>query len=259
MHEEKFSSCICAFGDIFYILNSSSFRGKNCMQPIPFLDSSLFVGLVVALVVFIAVITARSSSALRLRVILAVVAWLGLTALLSMESFFHDFSTMPPRPVIPALVFILAGILFLRSASGKAVLRSTPASWLIGFQVFRVLMEIILWLVYEHGIIPVQMTFEGRNFDILVGVTAPFVAYLLHTGHMKPMVAVVWNVAGIGLLMNIVIVAALSTPSPLRVFMNEPANTFIAYFPFVWLVAFVVPVALLGHIASLMQLWKQRS
>jgi glucan phosphoethanolaminetransferase (alkaline phosphatase superfamily) len=249
---------LCFWG-YFLLLEFNLFGGKNCMQPIPLLDSSLFVGLVVALVVFVAVIAARSSSALRLRVLLAIAAWLGLTALLSMESFYHDFSTMPPRPIIPALVSILSGILFLRSASGKSLLGSTPASWLIGFQVFRVLMEIILWLVYEHGIIPVQMTFEGRNFDILVGLTAPFVAYLLHLGRIKPMVAVVWNIAGLGLLMNIVIVAALSTPSPLRVFMNEPANTFIAYFPFVWLVAFVVPMAFCGHIASLMQLWKKGS
>lgn len=227
------------------------------MQPIPFLDSSLFVGLVGALVFFLTYI-AKELSAVRLRVVLGLVFWLGLTAALSFASFFHDFSTMPPRPMIPALVFILAGILFLRSASGKAVLRSTPASWLIGFQVFRVLMEIILWLVYEHGIIPVQMTFEGRNFDILVGLTAPITAYLLHTERIKPMAAVVWNIAGLGLLMNIVIVAALSTPSPLRVFMNEPANSFIAYFPFVWLVAFVVPVALCGHIASLLQLLRSQ-
>ena len=60
--------------------------------------------------------------------------------------------------------------------------------------------------------------------------------------------------AGLALLLNIVGVAMLSVPGPLRVFMNEPANTIIAEWPFVWLPAFVVPVALWSHLLSLRQL-----
>jgi hypothetical protein len=33
--------------------------------------------------------------------------------------------------------------------------------------------------------------------------------------------------------------------------MNEPANTVIAYFPFVWLPGFVVPVAYTLHLLSI--------
>jgi len=36
--------------------------------------------------------------------------------------------------------------------------------------------------------------------------------------------------------------------------MNEPANTMIAHLPFIWLPAFVVPVAYFLHIVSLKQL-----
>jgi hypothetical protein len=50
------------------------------------------------------------------------------------------------------------------------------------------------------------------------------------------------------LLLNIVVIAILSMPTPLRHFHNEPANTFIAYFPYIWLPAFLVQVALFGHL-----------
>jgi hypothetical protein len=55
-------------------------------------------------------------------------------------------------------------------------------------------------------------------------------------------------VMGFGLLLNVLTVAILSTPTPLRVFMNEPANVWITQAPFVWLVAVLVPTALAGHL-----------
>jgi hypothetical protein len=67
-------------------------------------------------------------------------------------------------------------------------------------------------------------------------------------------VAIAWNVIGLLLVANIVIISILSAPTPFRVFMNEPANTFIAYLPFVWLPSFIVPVAYWMHILSIKQL-----
>jgi hypothetical protein len=57
------------------------------------------------------------------------------------------------------------------------------------------------------------------------------------------------------LLFNIVIISILSTPTPFRFFMNEPANTIVAAWPFIWLPGFVVPMAFLLHVFSLKQLW----
>jgi hypothetical protein len=116
-------------------------------------------------------------------------------------------------------------------------------------------MQIILWMVFLDNIIPVQMTFEGRNFDILVGLTAPVIAYFCFIKKSwSRQAAIAWNIFGLLLLANIVVVSILSSPVPFRVFMNEPANTIIAKLPFVWLASFVVPVAYWMHILSLKQL-----
>jgi hypothetical protein len=53
---------------------------------------------------------------------------------------------------------------------------------------------------------------------------------------------------GCVLLTVVVTVAILSTPTPIRMFHNEPANVWITWFPFVWLPCLFVALALVGHI-----------
>lgn len=182
--------------------------------------------------------------------------WLVFLAIVAYNDFFLDFSGLPPRifiALIPPFFLILIAV--FSGSMDKLLLKLRPW-WLVNLQSFRIIMEIILWLLFIEEIIPVQMTFEGLNFDILVGITAIPVSYWCFKRRnfsYKPVV--VWNILGILLLLNIIIVAAISTPSPLRVFMNEPANTVIGYYPFIWLPGFVVSMALFLHLASLRQIW----
>ena len=64
----------------------------------------------------------------------------------------------------------------------------------------------------------------------------------------------VWNILCLMLLINIVTIALLSAPVPFRVFMNEPANTIVTTFPFIWLPALLVPLAYGLHILSVVQI-----
>jgi hypothetical protein len=181
--------------------------------------------------------------------------WFAFTGILAANGFFMQFSAMPPRlPVLllPPIIFIVAITL---SKTCSRLLNQIPSGWLIYIQSFRILMEIVLWLTFLDNIIPIQMTFEGLNYDILVGLTAPVVACFCFTiKKWSRTVAIIWNFFGLALLLNIVVISVLSAPVPFRVFMNDPANTFVAQLPFVWLPAFVVPVAYWMHILSLKQL-----
>ena len=98
------------------------------------------------------------------------------------------------------------------------------------------------------------MTWHGWNFDVLTGLSAPLVAWLAARGRLGVRGIVVWNGAGLRLLANVVTIAILSTPTPLRVFANEPANTFVAAWPWVWLPTFLVPAALFGHLLAFRKL-----
>ena len=134
------------------------------------------------------------------------------------------------------------------------MLDRVPGDALISFQVFRIAMEIILWRLSRAGVIPASMTFEGRNYDIIVGLTAPFIAWLYARRLVSAGPVIFWNVFGIVVLSNVVFIGFLSAPTPFRQYFEGPPNEMIAHFPFVWLVAFVVPLAFLGHLLSIRQL-----
>lgn len=233
-----------------------------------FISSGLFVLLVIGLLFSIfrslyQVLLRSAINVTRLKstciiVLVAIIAWLVLLTVITQTGFLQNFMAMPPHlliVILPALITV-----FILSFSKKILLllKHISLKSLIYIQTFRILMEFILWLLYKDNIIPVQMTFEGYNYDILVGISAFIVAHYYGIGidlFNRKWFLISWNLAGIALLMNIVIIAILSTPSPLRQFMNEPANTVIAYFPFVWLPGFVVPFALMMHLFALRKLF----
>ena len=105
--------------------------------------------------------------------------------------------------------------------------------------------------------VPELMTFEGRNFDILAGITAPFMAYFVfEKKKLGRQTLLIWNFICLGLLANIVINALLSAPFPFQQFAFEQPNIAILNFPFSWLPTFVVPMVLFGHLVSIRQLIK---
>jgi hypothetical protein len=98
------------------------------------------------------------------------------------------------------------------------------------------------------------MTFEGRNFDIITGVTAVLLTTRLSSlvllNKLPRFAIILWNMMGLALLINFVAIAFLSMPTPFRYFMNEPANTIVTEFPISLLPAFLVPLAYMLHILS---------
>jgi hypothetical protein len=173
---------------------------------------------------------------------------------LSIRGFFADFSALPPRLILALLPPLFLVLLFIRSKAGKQVLQHIQPQWLIYLQSFRIPVEIALWLLVRNGILPVQMSFEGRNFDILTGLLAfPVGYYCFVKKTWPPVIAVLYNMAGLVLLLNIVTISTLSMPTPLRVFHNQPDSSLLTRFPFIYLPGVLVPLAYTLHILSLRQ------
>jgi len=185
--------------------------------------------------------------------------WLALTAALAERGFFEDFYALPPHMLLavgPPLLAVLA-----LAASGRLdpPLAALPPSWPICAQAFRVVVEIVLWRLAVAGVAPEIMTFTGRNVDILVGLTAPIVAYACFVRRAWPArVARWWNWAGVVILLNVVMHAQLSAPTRFRLFETDPPTTFIGDLPYIWLPAFLVPLAWALHAISLRQLRSTR-
>jgi len=191
----------------------------------------------------------------RPRVGMGLAVWLGLLGALAAEGFFLNFTTTPPRLLWVLVLPLAIGLLMLPSHGTRHFLAVTPPQLLIYAQVFRLIVELVLWALAAQGRAPHLITFEGRNFDILVGLTAVPVGWMTVSRRRWPtVVAQVWNVAGIVILANVVILAQLSLPTPYQVFHTEPSTAGLATFPYIWLVGFAVPLAFWLHAASLVQL-----
>jgi hypothetical protein len=229
--------------------------------PAPPLVSAAFVALVVALVVLLvtlARLAAPDAGAARRGatvVALALVGWLGLTGALAAAGFFADFGGRPPRVVLavaPALLAVAA------VATWGGGLARVPATWLVAPQAFRIVMELILWRLAVAHAVPEIMTFHGRNFDVLTGLSAPLVAWAMARGRIGRRGVALWNVMGLALVTSVFLHGLFSAPTPFRRLVTEPPNAIIGGFPFVWLAAFVVPVAYLLHAFSLRQITPHR-
>jgi hypothetical protein len=185
------------------------------------------------------------------------VAWLGGTWLLAASGRL-SFEGVPPT-MVPVIGLMLATAVILGvAAPGRRLAAGLPLWLLVGVQAFRLPLELMMHRAYAEGVMPVQMSFAGWNFDIVTGITAIVVAAGLATGWLGLRAAAAWNVLGTALLIAIIAIAFLSTPLPIRVFMNEPANVWITQPPFIWLPAVMVFMAVLGHIVVLRRLRLER-
>jgi hypothetical protein len=177
--------------------------------------------------------------------VLGTLAWLALTGGLAAAGGFDHFE-LPPRMLLffgPTLV--IATVLAWRSDSA-----GLPLRFLVGFQAFRIGVELLIHRAVSEGVAPPQMTWSGMNLDILTGVTA---LLLFPFADRLPRLALhAWNLLGWGLLVTVVVVAILSMPTPLQ--RIEPDNTWVAVFPFIWLPTVHVVLAWSGHVLLLRRL-----
>ncbi len=187
----------------------------------------------------------------------ATTIWLALTGIAAAKGMLH-FSA-PPTMVLVFPILFATAIGVALSPVGRRLARDLPIAVLVGFQGFRVLVELVLHRAYTEGLMPVQMSYAGRNFDIVSGATAIAVALWLARGRFSPRLVFAWNTLGAALLLNILIVALLSAPTPMRVFMNEPANVWITRAPWIWLPTVMVLAAIMGHALVYRRLWLQRA
>ncbi len=209
------------------------------------------VGFIVAVGILIAMQLGRSIAQRRRYTRIAAIglgSWLLLTGALAASGVLNDFSSFPPAIMPLIIVSWLIVISIVASPLGSKIANRSPLAFLVGFQVFRVAVEIVLLLLHRAGRVPIQMTFEGLNWDILSGISAPLVALMIARKVLPNWGVLIWNLASLGLLINIVVISILSMPTSLHIFFNGSDNTFIATLPYIWLPTLLVPAALFGHL-----------
>ncbi|MCZ6841602.1 MAG: hypothetical protein O7G32_02090 [SAR324 cluster bacterium] len=190
--------------------------------------------------------------------LLGILAWAALSASLAGSGVLGRFDLMPPPFMVLLVASTALTAVLAFSRVGARLIGGIGLSALIGYQAFRIPVELVLHSLYGAGVVPQQMTFEGRNFDIVAGITALALFLISRRWALNRWLVLVWNLAGLALLVNIVTVAVLSAPVPFRVFMNEPASVFVTTVPYIWLPAILVQAAWFGHLLVFRNLWRYR-
>jgi hypothetical protein len=139
-------------------------------------------------------------------------------------------------------------LLLALSRVGDA-LSQLPLWGLVLFHVYRLPLELAMHWAATEGTMPSVMSYSGANFDMVTGVLAIPTAYALYRGAPR-WLAHLWNLLGATLLINVVTIAVRASPLALA-YGPEQVNTWVTYFPFVWLPAVLVLAAFAGHVVTL--------
>lgn len=197
----------------------------------------------------------RATNHSKLSLVL-IIGWTMLVSIIALVSdFFQLMGVAPPRiayGVTPTIIVIL--VLFL-TTRGRAFIDSIDLEKLTYMHTIRIPVEIVLALLAHQGVISYLQTFEGANFDILSGITAPLMAYLyFKKGTLSRNGLLIWNIICLILVLTIVIISILAIPSPFQQIAFDQPNIGISYFPFNLLPMVVVPLVVFGHLVAIRRL-----
>ncbi|HEY0769297.1 MAG TPA: hypothetical protein VGD31_03115 [Sphingobacteriaceae bacterium] len=182
-------------------------------------------------------------------------SWLAIQTAIGLSGFYIVTDTFPPRFLLLVLPPIILIIGLFTTSKGRQYIDSLDIKTLTILHAIRIPVEVVLFWLFVNKAVPELMTFEGRNFDILSGLTAPAIFYFgFIRNRISKKLILLWNYICLGLLINIVANAVLSAPFPFQKFAFEQPNIAVLYFPFNWLPSCIVPLVLFSHLAAIRQL-----
>ena len=196
----------------------------------------------------------------QMRLVLSILfIWLAAQAVISITGFYYrNTHAQPPAFLLATLPNMLVILVLFITKRGRTFIDGMNLKVLTILHIIRIPVEIVLLWLCMHKVVPQIMTFEGRNFDILSGISAPFIYYIAFRKETyNKWVLLVWNIICLILLINIVSIAIISAPFAFQRFGLDQPNIAVLYFPYIWLPACVVPVVLLSHLASIRLLLKK--
>ena len=217
------------------------------MENLPWYLPALFI--VCTLYTFILLVLASNK---KRNVVIISLAWIGLQSIVSYSLFYTDTTTIPSKFILammPALLFIV--FLFI-SNKGRSYIDTLNLKVMYLIHVVRIPVEFGLYGLAIYKAIPMLMTFEGVNFDIFAGITAPLIIMgYFYKDWFSNSFVLLWNLLSTALLVTIIVNAITSVPSPIQTQAFDQPNVAILHFPYVLLASYIVPVVLFSHFVAI--------
>ena len=165
---------------------------------------------------------------------------------------------------MPRLVWFFVGVnllslVFALGPVGGAMAQRLSFTALVGFHFFRFPLELILHRWALDGVIPMTMTWTGRNFDVATGLLSFLTLALMR---LRPAevrrFALIFNVIGFVLLLNVGRVAIQQSPLPLPWPLETPLQL-VMHVPYFLIAPVCVGGALVAHVILFRKLIRTRT
>ena len=189
---------------------------------------------------------------------LAVVIWSIGQSILAYIGFYENTDAIPPRFLLVLIPVFIAIIYGMRRKKLTWVLENRNIEISTFLHTVRLPVEIVLFYLFTKNMLPELMTFEGRNFDIIAGITAPIIGVLWIVKIIDKKVLLIWNIVGLLLILFVFGNGILSSKLPIQLFGFEQPTVAPNYFPFILLPATVVPLVLYSHLTDIIKLLKEK-
>lgn len=225
-------------------------------SPASFTSVAAFLCIVIAILAFFIWSLTQITPELRARnlrlSIFALMAWICGFWIFA-ESGLLIYQPMPAIPIFFALMLVSC-VVFAFSSFGSKLALQLPLAALVGFQAFRLPLELVLHSWVGQGTIPETMSWTGQNFDILTGILALLMIPLVHKSK-----SFVWffNTVGFLLLLNVMRVALFSSALPFAWGVQPPLQL-VSHTPYFLIGPVCVGGALVVHLLLFRRLFSGR-
>lgn len=217
-----------------------------------YLLTAVMIGSVLWMITGISTATKQVKRKAAISYLTGIFTWLVYVITLSGLGALDGFDFPPKVPLLIVLPVFALIFFFTSRREMKEVIRTTPGPFSVYIQFFRVAVELLIYGAFITRVFPPSVTFEGTNFDILVGLSAPLAGYLYDKNKLSKRGLLAWNIIALSILTVTVFtfVAAFY-------FTTQSADIALYKFvklPYILLASVLLPIAVFYHIVSIKQL-----
>lgn len=208
-----------------------------------------YVPLTLLACVLIAALFGLFSSGKKLLNLGILVIWCGLLTIIGTSGLLNQASNMVPWAVflVPIMLLYLATII----PGSRNFMRSIKDEQLHHLHLWRVPFAFVLLWFYQAKITPLGLTFEGYNYDIIIGLTAPVIGSLAFSQKMLTKEIVLgWN--GIGIVFILISTGLIF----MELTNNQEALSLFNTLPYLTIFGFLLPLSLFAHVLSVYRILK---
>jgi predicted membrane channel-forming protein YqfA (hemolysin III family) len=181
--------------------------------------------------------------------------WFALAVTLAIVGVYSAAASRIPTIQFGIVIPIfLGGLMIWRWPAVSRLIDAVPRQWVIAIQCYRV--EGVTFLVlYAAHLLPGLFAIPAGVGDVSVGIAAAGIGFgAIGRRPLRASTVLRWNLLGIADLVVAITTGFLTSPSSFQIFAFDRPNELISVFPLVLIPTFLVPLAILLHMISLIQL-----